>query len=309
MGVNERDGAATEVPVPTAVRTQLAHASAQAVADASGADVLHIKGASLDPERNPGRPLGTDADVLVRPAHVRGFMRALQESGWVLWCDFEEGSLFEHAASLHHRYFGMLDVHQLMPGLHRDPAAAFAELWADREVRVIAQVRCPAPGATGEHVVMLLHAGRTPGKEVDVDNHWHRLGEDERAAVTAMAHRHGATVGIDAALGRLHLHTGPEADLWRLMVDGSDRLAEWTARWRAARSPRERAVLAIRAARVNRFVLGQRLGHPPTRAEIRREWWRRLGEGAVAVAGRSRGASRAGGAGAAGGTEGSGGVA
>ena len=54
----------------------------QHLAERMGVDVLHIKGVAADPRwRSPGG--GTDADVLVRPSHVRRFVeRAADVKGW-----------------------------------------------------------------------------------------------------------------------------------------------------------------------------------------------------------------------------------
>ncbi len=269
--------------MPTRARIRLAHASAQRVADRAGVDVLHIKGAALDPALNSGRRESTDADVLVRPEHVRRFVAALPAAGWIMWCDFDEGSLFEHAASFHHEQFGMLDVHRIFPGLHHKADRAFAALWSDRVTRAIAAVPCQAPGAMGEHLIMLLHAGRTSGQARDVANHWRSLDPQEQDELRSLADRLGAGVGLAAALGELDQVDNAEADLWRLMLDNRDRLGEWRARWRAASGWREHARLGARAVRVNRFQLGQNLGRRPTRQDVRREWWRRLLAGARAT--------------------------
>jgi hypothetical protein len=277
------DPAATDAgppaEIPVSVLARFAHASVDAVAELVGADVLHIKGASVDPALNPLRPPGTDADVLVRPAHVRRLVEGLQRFGWVMWCDFDEGSAFEHAASFHHDAFGMLDVHQNFPGLHRDPAASFAALWADRVVRSIAGRPCPAPGPTGEHLVLLLHAARSPGKAIDVDNHWVRLPADEQEQVRTLAERLGAGLGLTIAVTGEVPEGHAESDLWRTMLGQADPLTTWRARWATTHGLAARARLVHRAVRVNRFVLGERLGRVPTRADVRREWWRRTGAG------------------------------
>lgn len=288
-GLNGAPGSA----IPTGIRVRFAHASVQAVADLVGADILHIKGPGLAPERNPGRAVSTDADVLVRPAHVRRLVDGLVEHGWRLWCDFDEGSAFEHAASFHHRSFGMLDIHQNFPGLHRDPTRSFEALWVDREVRLIAERPCAAPGPIGEHLVLLLHAARTPGKGLDVENHWHRLPASTRHQVRRAAADLGASVGLAIALREVDVDeptSDPEVLLWRAMLHESDRLGTWRARWALTRGMGARLRLLRRAGRVNRFVLGQRLGRPPTRADVRREWWRRAGSGITSVlTGRGRG--------------------
>lgn len=271
------DSASMDVPV--AVRVQFAHASAQSVAAAVGADVLHIKGATVDPETNPGRPGGTDADVLVRPAHVRRFMKGLVAAGWFLWCDFEEGSRFAHAASLHHTVYGMLDVHQNFPGLHNAPADNFERLWQRRIVRPLAGVPCAVPDRLGERLILLVHAARTPHATIDVTNHWTNLEAAERADLVALADTLQARVGLALAAGEVdQLHETKhlrELPLWQEFGEDSQRLAEWRARWLAAPTASDRARLVLRAPRVNRFVLEQRLGRRPTRADVRREWGRR----------------------------------
>ncbi len=278
------------VDVPTLISIQFGHASVQCLADRVGADVLHIKGAAVHPGRNPGRSYGTDADVLVRPEHVRRFVAALGEARWSLYCDFDEGSLFEHAASFSHPSYGMLDVHQAFPGLHADPRAAFERLWADRETRPLASVECAVLGRLGERLILLLHAARSPGRSLDVTNQWRTLDDAERAELRAYADELGAQVGLALAIGEEDRFSGdPELELWRRMRDGGDRLGEWVARFRATPGTAARLRLAARAVRVNRFVLAERLGHRPTSQEVRREWWRRSGRGVAAAWGRLRG--------------------
>jgi hypothetical protein len=282
-------GESAAVDVPTLICIQFGHASVQRVADRVGADVLHIKGAALDPGRNPGRSFGTDADVLVRPEHVRRFVAALPDARWSLYCDFDEGSLFEHAASFSHPSYGMLDVHQVFPGLHADPRGAFERLWADREVRRLANVDCAVPGRLGERLILLLHAARTPGRSLDVSNHWGDLDDAERAEVRSYADQLHAQVGLALAIGEEdRFAVDPELELWRRMIGGGDRLGEWVARFRAAPGAAARLRLVARAARVNRFVLAERLGHRPSPAEVRREWWRRSRRGVFAALGKLR---------------------
>ena len=56
-------------------------------------------------------------------------------------------------------------------------------------------------------------------------------------------------------------------------------MGEWMARWRDTDGVRARLRLVRRAVRVHRFVPGERFGHPPTGAEVRREWFSPLGRG------------------------------
>jgi len=79
-------------PIPLLQRTRLAHATLQAIADECGANILHIKGPAVDVALLPPKDdapanataeeraiprLSQDADVLVRPAHIKRFLAAL----------------------------------------------------------------------------------------------------------------------------------------------------------------------------------------------------------------------------------------
>ena len=59
-----------EIAIPLGVRLRLGRAAIQTIADQSGADILHIKGDAVDPSLRPRSRVGTDIDVLVRPAHL-----------------------------------------------------------------------------------------------------------------------------------------------------------------------------------------------------------------------------------------------
>lgn len=163
-------------PVPVALRVHLAHATVQAVADACGAHLLHIKGPATDPSLRPesggvdeaGAFLhppraSTDADVLVRPDEVTRFVRALTEHGWRILASFRTGSAFEHAATLWHDELGFVDVHRHFPGIERDPWDAFDLMWRSRHSVQIAHRTCSVPSVEHQRLLLLLHAARTGG--------------------------------------------------------------------------------------------------------------------------------------------------
>ena len=279
--------------VPLRVRVVLAHAAVQHLADAHGVDLLHIKGPAVAPGLRGGRGTGgTDADVIVRPAHVPVLLDALAAHGWRTETTFATGSAFDHAANLFHEHWGLLDVHRLYPGMEADPAAAFDVLWDRRGSTELARVRCAVPDVLAQSLVLLLHAARTPvpGEHPDIAPNWTDRTPTERAALRELAERTGATVGLAAATGDLATHAGrPEAAVWEVFAGGrSDRLAEWSARWRAARGPRAKASVALRSVLVNRYYLRQRLGHDPSRREMATEFLRRGGAGLSALVRRGR---------------------
>jgi hypothetical protein len=276
------------VDVPLPVRVELAHAAVQVLADDAGVDVLHIKGPAVHPGLRTSGHVGTDVDVIVRPSGVDALMAALAEHGWQIETTFDAGSAFDHAANLFHDSWGLLDVHRHYPGMDRDPAHAFDRLWGSRGSVELGHVPCAVPEPLAQSLVLLLHAARTPhtgGDHPDVAPNWTDRTAQDRERIRELAADTGATVALAAATGHLdEYHGDPEAAVWEVFVHGGDRLDEWSARFRAARGPRAKASVAWRSLRVNRYYLGQRLGHPPTRTELAAESLRRVGAGVRAVA-------------------------
>ena len=274
-------GVSQPADVPLPVRVELAHAAVQRLAEETGVDLLHIKGPAVHPDLRTTPSTGSDVDVLVRPDGVERLMAALRAHGWEVETTFSSGSAFEHAANLYHPSWGLLDVHRLYPGMERDPAHAFETLWRTRTSTDLAHVACPVPDRLGQSLVLLLHAARSPragSEHPDVAPNWTDRSPQERDGIRALAAETGATVALAAATGSLDEFAGtPEAALWEVFAHGGDRLDEWGARWRAARGPRAKASVAARSLMVNRYYLGQRIGHPPSRGEVVAEFFRRAG--------------------------------
>jgi len=271
-----------ELAIPLEVRVELAHAHVQVLADRLGVDLLHIKGPAVDPSLRGHRGGGSDADVIVRPAHVRTFMRGLVRAGWQLQTRFTEGSAFEHAAGLYHPSWGLLDVHRTYPGLHRRPEEAFAALWERRREVRLAAIPCAVPDLVAQRLVLLLHAARSGHRgasdHADFSRVWTHASPEERAEVVELAHELGAEVGLAAATGDLDAHAhDPEARLWRLFAEDHSRLDEWRARLGAAPTARAKVSVLGRSLVVNRYFLSESLGRPATRGDVAREFVRRLG--------------------------------
>ncbi|MFZ2165503.1 MAG: nucleotidyltransferase family protein [Propionibacteriaceae bacterium] len=270
-----------EREVPLSVRVMFAHAALQWLADAHGIDILHIKGPALAPalSEDPAdegsipmnRRASTDADVLVRPRQVGAFMKVLAEHGWTAMASFESGSVFEHAAALEHTWFGHCDVHRNFPGIGLDPEVAFDVLWADRTMIELAAWPCAVPSLTAQRVVLLLHAGRTVGGQPhDVRRAWREASAADQERTQLLVTQLQAEIGLAAALGHLDEYAdSPEADLWRLSSQPETlRLAEWQARIKASKSPREALRLAFKALFVNVDHLTMKLGHAPSRRDL-----------------------------------------
>lgn len=268
-----------EVAVPLAARLKLCHASLQHLAERAGADVLHIKGVAADPRwRSPGG--GTDADVLVRPSHVRRLVAAVESAGWHRRSRFRTGSPFGHAQTYWHDHLGYADVHRFFPGLGPDERA-FDVLWADRGVSELAGVRCPVPSPAGQALVLILNQTRNRATRT-----WPEAlaGSGLTAEVRALVPRVGAEVAFAAAVGELdRFRDRREHDLWRAITTGSGRVEEWRARVRAQPSFAGKVATVLRAPLVNTEHLTNTRGRPPSRTEVAVEFVDRARRGAREV--------------------------
>ena len=269
--------------VPLEVRIGFAHASVQWIADRCGADLLHVKGAALDPTLVPGRGF-SDADVLLRPAHVTRVLAELRRHGWELINSFAYGSSFQHSATLRHRDFGLLDLHRLYPGAGPTPEAAFTTLWAERHMTTLGGRSCAVPTRGAQAALLLLHAARGGADHKaarDIDHLWVRATDDERQQVLDWVDRLDAGLGFSVILGELDDHRDdPAYDLWRVAARGGTRMEEWRARVRAAQGLRAKALVAGRSLLVNVEHLTLVRGRPLSRREVVVEFFDRPIRGA-----------------------------
>lgn len=269
--------------VPERTRLRLAHACLQHLAGADGATarVLHLKGESLHPLLSAGRPASTDCDLLVHPDDLAAFERALVAHGWERRTTFEQGSVFGHAAAYFHPVWGTIDLHRSFPGLDRDPRATFGALWADRVLVDLGGHACATPDLRAQRLVLLVHAARDAmgRREHDTQVAWTDAHEAERDAVDALAERLGAQVPLALVTSRPERAAGlPGEHVWAAVHADANPTEVWRARLRDARGVGVLRVL-LEATRVNRDHLELRLGHAPSRAELRAEWWDRLRRG------------------------------
>lgn len=289
------EDAGVPATVPLEVRIGFAHASAQCVADRLGVDVLHVKGAALDPTLVPGRGY-SDADVLARPQDVEALLGELCRHGWDLINTFPYSSSFEHSATLRHRDFGLLDLHRTYPGAGPTPAAAFAALWEEHQATVLGGVACPVPSRDAQAALLLLHAAREGGDPKslhDIESVWTSAPSDRRARIVDWVDRLDAGLGFSVITGTLDEHRDdPAYDLWRVASRGGTRWDEWRARVRAARGLRASAVVAARSMLVNVEHLTLVRGRPVTRREVVAEFFGRPARGLREVAARRAGGGR-----------------
>ncbi|WP_084148344.1 nucleotidyltransferase family protein [Brachybacterium phenoliresistens] len=266
--------------VPTLTRLRLAHGVLEHLAREAQVPILHVKGVALHPVLAEGRRPSTDCDLLVHPAHVDTLVPALVAAGWGQVTSFRHGSVFAHAATFHHPVWGTVDVHRSFPGLDRDPEETFALMWAGAHAVDLGGASCAVPDLLAQRLLLLVHAARDASGHArhDVRVCWTEADAAERERLDALAARLGATVPLVIATGRPELARGlPGEHIWSALHARADSRGIRRARWRDAAGVRERAALLLDAARVNPDHLALRLGHRPSRAEMRREWFDRLG--------------------------------
>lgn len=265
-------------PVPVGTRLRLAHGVLELIAQGADAPVLHVKGVALHEELAAGRRRSTDCDVLVRPDRVEALCAALEAAEWRRLTHFAHGSVFMHAATFHHDVWGTVDVHRSFPGLDRDPAATFTRFWAERTSISLGGVECAVPSLEHQRLLLLVHAardhqGRAPH---DVEVAWTHLGTAEQAGLDSLSEELGARVPVALVTGRPELAQGGRQEhLWTALHEGQDARGIRLAMLRDVTSPHDVALLLREVARVNPDHLALRLGRPPTRRELRREWWAR----------------------------------
>lgn len=273
--------------MPLDVSIRFTHASIQVIAEDAGVDLLHIKGPSLHPEllgrdgddvAAPRRSV--DADVLVRPRHLSAFVAAMHAHGWSTKFDFEDGSAFEHAATMQHRNRALVDVHRSFPGIGGDPETTFDRFWADRAETSIAGYPCPVPALLAQRLILLVHAARMNSQNADdVRRAWTEASPRERAAVEELADDLRAEVALAAATGNLErFRSRREHALWSALSTGeSSRRRLWWARVRAEPSFAGAVRMAVKLVLPNRRRMTEWLGRPPTRRELARAYAERLG--------------------------------
>ena len=285
--------------MPPAVGIRFAHASLQALAEDHGIDLLHIKGPAVDDSllavhesagSSPDDPTAADAlgapspgvarrsidaDVLVRPAHVDALLAAMQRHGWTMKYRFEDGSAFEHAATMVHPVLAPVDVHRRFPGLGVDVDAAFDRLWGERHVTDIAGMPCPVPSVTAQRLVLIVHAARGGSLDhPDILRSWTTASQAERGAVQSLASDLGAEVALAAGTGRLDEYAGARGyELWLALSSGERSLVRmWVARVRAAPTRRAALRTAVRLLVPNPHRMETTLGRRPTARELSRAY-------------------------------------
>jgi hypothetical protein len=267
----------TLVDVPIRIRLRFGRAAAQFVADEVSADLLHIKGNAVDPVLRETAASGSDVDVMVRPAHIERFDRALRAHGWEVYSTFLNGSPFGHAQTYLHPHWGYLDVHRLFPGIRLNPEAAFDRLWKTRSDVDFTGITCSVPDVTAQSIILVLNTARDRGRHrIDLRSIWYEAPDDRRAKISRLVAEFHAEVAFAAAVGELgRYRRRREYLLWKVSSQGGSRFEEWWGRVRAEQSLGGAVRTLARAPLVNIDTLSHRLGRRPTAGEVVREFFAR----------------------------------
>ena len=277
--------------MPLLAGVPLAAATLQVIAEDAGVDILHIKGAAVD-ETLLGRVDVTDpdtgevtsvvvprnsldADILVRPSHVKRMFAAMSAHRWSMVYRFEDGSAFEHASTWIRPGVCHADIHRTFPGIGLSPEDAFDALWSDRHTVALAGQPCQVPSLTAQRLILILHAVR--GGDLtspDIARAWGGASDVERSEVDALARRLRAEVALAAATGRLEQHrSARDYLLWKtLSTRDTSRTTLWLARVKAQPGPLKAIRVAFHLIAPKEGRLQRDLGHKPGPADVARAW-------------------------------------
>ena len=243
----------------TTEATELAHAWAQALADASHTRILAIKGATLSYHGLRRGHVSRDIDVLVEPAGFEAFCAQVEAAGWQAR---PSTFLGEHTTTHSITYFHPqwpvdVDAHRFYPGFLAPADEVFDELWRRRVTIDFAHRPCAATDKIAAIAILALHSlrgKRAQGRHLaELDDLLSRvtLDDTERADLASFAERVDCVeaLGVLAdrdvlvALGAVPsgagddiTRTSPELTEWRGRVEGTESgAAFWLFAFRQAR--------------------------------------------------------------------------
>lgn len=264
--------------VPLAIRIQLSHAYFQHLADSQGLDILHVKGYAFAGEvYRPGRS-STDVDLLVRPEHLDRLVEAARADGWEVLAHFETGSIFEHAMTLYHGSWGLVDIHRYFPGIGDVQGSAFETLWQNRRQRLIAHYSCNLPSLVDSRVIVVVHGARsTAERHPDISHLQQNLSPTDWEQMEQRLPELVAEVAYAAALGQLdRFRAHPDYLLWKSVSEDVSELTRWKARFTRAQGFKEKTRLLVNILLVNKDHLAMELGRVPSKKEIRDKFFSRF---------------------------------
>lgn len=265
-----------DVPLP--IRIQLSHAYFQHLADRLKVDLLHVKGYAFAGEvYGPGRS-STDVDLLVRPEHLNRLIDAAVQDGWEILAHFETGSIFEHAMTLYHGSWGLVDIHRYFPGIGDTRGSAFEALWQQRRARLIAHYPCQLPSLLDSRIIVVVHGARSTAEHnPDISFLKETLSPDEWAQMRSRLPELQAQLAFAAALHELDAFKDhPDYLFWKSVSEETPEHVRWRARLEHAQGVRGKVKVLMSILLVNKDHLAMELGHAPSQREIREKFFSRF---------------------------------
>lgn len=265
-----------DVPLP--IRIQLSHAYFQHLALSHGLDILHVKGYAFAQEvYRPGRT-STDVDILVRPSHIDRLVNLATADGWEILARFETGSIFEHAMTLYHSSWGLVDIHRYFPGLGNPDGSAFDTLWKQRRTKLIANYPCFVPSLIDSRITVVVHGARSVAHHnPDISYLQETLLPSDWEKIQARVPELQAEIAYAAALGHLEqFKEHPDYLLWKSISEDTPGYLRWKARLVHAQGLHQKLKVALSILLVNKDHLAMELGHAPSKAEVREKFFSRF---------------------------------
>lgn len=264
--------------VPLALRIRLSHAYFQHLANRHGVDLLHIKGYAFAQEvYRPGRA-SSDVDLLVRPEHIDRLVKAAQNDGWEILARFETGSIFEHAMTLYHGTWGLVDIHRYFPGIGDAQGSAFDELWKHRRTRHIAHFPCALPSLVDSRIFVVVHGARSDNEHnADIGFLKQTLSADDWDDIRKRLPALDAEIAFAAAFHELdRFKDHPDYLLWKSVSEETSVFIRWKARFQHAHGLQGKMKVLRSILLVNRDHLAMELGHTPSKQEVRQKFFSRF---------------------------------
>lgn len=265
-----------DVPLP--IRIQLSHAYFQHLALSHGLDILHIKGYAFAQEVYRLGRTSTDVDIIVRPSHIDRLVSLATSDGWEILAHFETGSIFEHAMTLYHGSWGLVDIHRYFPGLGDSNGSAFESLWNQRRTRNIAHYPCQLPSLIDSRIIVVVHGARsTATTNPDITYLKETLSPSEWDEMRRRLPDLQAEVAFAAAMGELDLFKHhPDYLLWKSVSEDTPDHIRWKARFGHAQGLKEKLHVVTSIFLVNKDHLAMELGHEPSKKEIWEKFFSRF---------------------------------
>lgn len=221
-----------ETDIDLAAGVALTHALVAELARRHGIRALHIKGPAFTLLGVPDQP-SSDVDLLVPPSQLDQMITALTDAGWInATVAYDECFVVpRHSTTLHHPQWRCpVDVHHYVPGLLREPEAAFEEMWRDARPVEVAHQKVMSPSVEDAAIIWATNVIRDTDLADEagaMEDLGRRVNELQAFSAAGFAHRAvelGATQTLESLFVALHiapptpLFTDDDAlQRWRLL--------------------------------------------------------------------------------------------